>query len=1162
MTKWTSRQRDAIEASGGSLLVSAAAGSGKTSVLVEKVIEMLCRDNPISADKLLVVTFSNDAAAEMKNRMSARLSEKITQNHYDLHLLRQQALLFSAQISTIHSFCLELIKQNFHILGLSPDFSIADQNELEIMRGDCMDSCIEQFYLGDSDGSFSLLVELLSGGRDDKKVADYALKIYEFARSHPFYLEWLDEKLEMYSGNEPAAKTAWGQVIMAFSADGLAYGRKIMIEAIELILSDAALEKGYLEAFRSDLAQIELCLAAVESRDWDEAVRLLARFEFVSLKAVRGAEDIKERAKALRLVSRRIVEELRDEVLSASQLEFEEDIADLRPKIAMLFSLVKAFDKRFTEAKTAKRRVDFSDLEHMALELLVRRNGESCEKTRVSEEIASRYYIVMVDEYQDTSEVQDMIFSCVSRDQRNLFMVGDVKQSIYSFRQAMPEIFLRKKEVFYKYDRKAGQFPASIILDANFRSRKEVVDGVNHLFGMIMSKKIGDMDYTSEEELSCGAVYPDHRDATPEFFILNASDEEEGAESHTEAGWVADRIASMLRDGFKVADGAELRPCRLEDFCILIRSPRGRAEAYVKELAEFGVSAVTERGDGYFSGREISGMVSLLLSLDNPLLDIELVAAMSSVFFDFDNDDLARIRLSSREGSFYLAIKASAARGDKKAEKFLEIFARLRRKAAILSADELIMLIYDETDAISLARAMPRGEDRAANLSLLVEHAARYEAMGYKGLSGFVGFLSKLRERGGGLSYSGGAGNGGEGAVRILSIHRSKGLEFPIVFLCETSRKFNKTDLRERAILHSRLGFACVRRDHALRKQFPTLPMQAIRLEFERELLSEELRLLYVALTRAREKLIITAVSKTDPDKRLEKLRLGYSAGRLPEFAVRSAGCFSDWLMMAISDDTPEWKLKISPITLEKERKTTLSEQAAVPDSDMMRKINAHMKFSYAHAAKINIPTKLAISDVAKGKADPARRFLKRPDFMGGEALSATEKGNAMHKFMQFADYSGSSVDLEGEIERMVSCRFLTSTEAQSLSRKRLVRFFSSSLFARIINSPRMLRELRFTAECGDEIIGEFIEGLSQEDRIVLQGVADCVFFELDGAVIVDYKTDAIKDEAELISRYSKQLDLYRRILGKSLRVQIKECLIYSFAIGKEIRMPLQYSCN
>jgi len=338
--------------------------------------------------------------------------------------------------------------------------------------------------------------------------------------------------------------------------------------------------------------------------------------------------------------------------------------------------------------------------------------------------------------------------------------------------------------------------------------------------------------------------------------------------------------------------------------------------------------------------------------------------------------------------------------------------------------------------------------------------------------------------------------------------------------------------------------------------------MQAIRLEFERELLSEELRLLYVALTRAREKLIITAVSKTDPDKRLEKLRLGYSAGRLPEFAVRSAGCFSDWLMMAISDDTPEWKLKISPITLEKERKTTLSEQAAVPDSDMMRKINAHMKFSYAHAAKINIPTKLAISDVAKGKADPARRFLKRPDFMGGEALSATEKGNAMHKFMQFADYSGSSVDLEGEIERMVSCRFLTSTEAQSLSRKRLVRFFSSSLFARIINSPRMLRELRFTAECGDEIIGEFIEGLSQEDRIVLQGVADCVFFELDGAVIVDYKTDAIKDEAELISRYSKQLDLYRRILGKSLRVQIKECLIYSFAIGKEIRMPLQYSCN
>ncbi len=1175
---WTKPQLSAITAWGGSLLISAAAGSGKTAVLVERAIRLLCHgENPIPADRLLVVTFSNAAALEMKQRMSARLSALIRQQPENLHLQRQQALLAGAQISTIHSFCLELIRQNFQYLDISPDFAMADQGELAILKNDCARECIEEFYIEDNNVVFTQLVELLSAGRDDSRLLETILKIHEFARSHPFYLHWLDAKEAMYSPEGPVSQTIWGQTILTYVVDSLVYCRATMEEALAITQEEPALEKGYRSAFLSDLQQIEACLATAQAGGWDDTVKLLGGYTPARLGVVKGADFAKERAKALREKSKKILTDLAQKTMSATEGEFAEDLAELAPKISVLFSLVKAFDTRFRQAKAEKKRLDFSDLEHLALELLVNRQGDSFCRSQLAQDIAARYEVVMVDEYQDTNEVQDMIFTSVSNNQENLFMVGDVKQSIYSFRQAMPEIFLGKKQRFYSYREDNPTFPAKIILDTNFRSRSQVTQGVNFLFQQLMSSEMGEVDYSGDELLTCGAVYPHCDRMMPEFLLLDASELKDKADIiQLEAESVAKRIAQMVESGFLVSQGEEMRPCTPADFCILLRSPRERAETYVKALAARGVPAVAEKTGGYLEAREVSAVVSLLQALDNPLLDVELAGAMLSPLFAFSDDEIASIRLAARGKPFFTALTGAAKSGDAKAEAFLALFHKLRQAAALLAADKLLLKIYDLTDALAVVGAMPLGESRVSNLLLLVEYAAQYHALGYKGLSGFVGFLDRLKERGGDLAPAAGPGQGGANGVRILSIHRSKGLEFPVVFLCDTFRQFNKKDLWANTLLHSRLGFACVRREEHTRKQFATVPMQAIRLEMERSLLSEELRVLYVALTRAREKLIITGCSKQSPAKKLAGLASSLIEGRLSPYSVRDAACSADWMLMALlhhpsgtplrelagvplsqslPDENP-WEIGVAQATIaETQGVDQTYTPTAQPDEQLLECIRQRTNFVYPYSQQTTIPTKLGVSSVAKGQTDPAYRFAARPKFLTRTALTPAEKGNALHKFMQFADYDAAQTDLEAEITRMKEQRFLIPLEADSLSRRQLRKFFDGKLAQRIFSAHKVVRELKFTAECGKEIVGEFIQGLGEEDKIVLQGVADCVFFELDGAVVVDYKTDVVDNVETLVQRYRGQLALYRRILEKSLETPIKQCIVYSFALGKYVEV-------
>ncbi|MCL2856616.1 MAG: helicase-exonuclease AddAB subunit AddA [Oscillospiraceae bacterium] len=1180
MSNWTAPQQDAIDARRGPILVSAAAGSGKTSVLVERAVRLMLDDeNPIPADRLLIVTFTNAAAGEMKERISRRLGDLARQNPGDLCITRQQALMGGASIGTIHSFCLELIRQNFQDLPISQDFVLAGEGELELLRQECAGEVIEDFYArGGAD--FLALVELLSTSRDDGQLTRTLLRLYDFARSHPFYLGWLAETEQLYHDSPPIEETAWGRSLLGHAGRTLEYCAAITEGLLSAIDSDAAAQKAYGSALAGDLLGYRRCLAALQTAGWDSAVEALAQLEFARIGVLKDNEALKARVKVGRERCKKLARALSEKALNATSADFAEDMADLAPKVSALFELCREFDACFTDHKKRKKRLDFSDLEHLALSLLAAPDDKgSYLRTEAAATLACRYGAVLVDEYQDVNEVQSIIFTSVSDKERNLFLVGDAKQSIYSFRLATPAIFLERKAAAFPYH--TGQTPAKIILGENFRSRRQVTGAVNYLFSLLMSEQLGDIAYTGEEELACAAQYPEHEKAAAEFLLVDAGGQEGEGEDATaiEADCVARKIEQMIDSKYLVNDRetGRLRPARPGDFCLLLRSPKGRLQTYVNAIEARGMPVSAQGADGFLGLREVSMVVCLLEALDNPLLDISLAAALSSPLFGFVDDDLAAIRLADRSVPFYRALLAVAAGEDKLAARcreFLELFGKVRSRAAVLPADRLLLEIYALTGALAIVGAMPMGESRRQNLLLLVEYAQTYHQMGYKQLGGFVGLLTRLREGGGDLTPAGLTGEGGVG-VKVMSVHRSKGLEFPVVILAGTARQFNLQDLNRNTLLHSEYGFACVRREAGILKQYPTIPMQAIRLEARRSTLGEELRVLYVALTRAKEKLIITACPRGNLGKKLGDLAGDIAGGGLNPREAEEARSPMDWLLMALlrhPDGGPLRELAgckdLEPIAAytpwhvevvaPPEKACEAAKMAGISrivpaDPVLFSALQERLAWRYPHRDQISIPAKLAVSALGKRGNESLRRFGSRPRFMGERALTPAERGQAMHSFMQFANYSRARDDLPAEAERLGIGGFLTAAQIESLDLARLRTFFHSPLASRIFAAKEVMRELKFLGSCGEDILSQYLEGMDANSRVALQGVADCVFIEEDGAVILDYKTDRVQTLEQLAERYAFQLRLYRQILAQALSVPIKECILYSFALGAAV---------
>ncbi len=1165
---WTPEQRSTIEARGGSLLVSAAAGSGKTAVLTQRVIGRITDPvHPVDADRLLVVTFSRAAAAEMRQRITQKLWELIEEHPADSRLQRQQLLLEQANISTIHAFCQELVRQNFHLLGINPDFRIADDQELKILQADAVEETLAAFY-GRGEEDFLRLVELVSNTRGDRRMEETVLRFYGFLRSHAFYEEWLEEKYALYDPAIPPLESVWGRQLWDYAREGVAFARSAVERALEEMEGDEAMEGAYGPAFRSDRELLLAWQDCLDREDWDGFVAAVQGTEFAKLKVLRGYDqkEKQELVKGLREQVKGMAKELKERRFCTTVAQHREDMEDLRPLVGQLFQVVRQFDQVLQARKEARGLVDFSDLEHFALRLLWEKGEDGrWRRTPAALAAADRYEEVLVDEFQDTNDAQETIFRAISRQEENLFLVGDVKQSIYRFRQAMPGIFLRRQREAHPYD--GTHFPAKVILGKNFRSRREITSFVNQLFEMVMSPAVGEVDYGEEERLQAAAQYPplEEGEAPVQLHLLTA-------QAPPEADYVAALAEKLLREGTPVGREGEQRPVKPGDICVLMRSFKARAEEYLDAFKARGIPAWANSEGGLLSAPEVTPVLSFLKVLDNPLLDLELFHLLLSPMVGFSADRIAQIRRGRRDRALLLCLREAAQEeAGEDCARFLRLLEDLRREAAVHTAQEMVFRLYDATGYLPVVRAMEFGETRLANLRLLADEIAGWESRGWQGVSGAVRKLALLEEQGEDLPA---ATLPAEDAVQLMSIHASKGLEFPVVILADGAREFNKVDLRRNTLLHSQLGFACMRRERERGIQFSTLPMEAVKVAENKSTLSEEMRVLYVALTRAKERLFLVGRGKEGLEKKLASYAYPLDeGGRLSPWVVGAATSPFRWMVAAalhLEGGEPLRRLggvdcQIRPSQGEGFLCRVIGEEALPaprreeappapePDPAAVEALGRRLAWRYPYLEATRLPSKLAVSEIAKGER--AFAYAPRPGFLQEQGLTGAEKGTVLHRFMQFADYERASRDPEEEIRRLTSRGYFTPQEGAAIDPEKLRRFFSSSLAGRIFAAKEVYRELRFLCE-GDEAILAPYYPLPPGESTVIQGVADCVFVEEDGAVVVDYKTDRGKTGPQLIARYAPQLAIYGRVLERMLGMPVKERILYSFEEDRAIPLP------
>lgn len=1169
---WTPEQRQAIEAHGGSILVSAAAGSGKTAVLTERVVTMLTREkDPVDADRLLVVTFSNAAAREMKQRISHRLWELSKEQPGNTRLARQQLLLESAQISTIHSFCVSLVRGYFQILGIPAEFRVADQRELDLLRMRVVQALLEEEYAAGEDSFFDL-VELISTARDDRGLERNILALYDFVRNHPFYEEWMDKALKEYDGEKPLGQTRWAAILFDYAADALEYCLELGRAAQELMADDEEMSDAYLAAFLADERALKALLELVKQGDWDGCFRTVKDFSFTALGRLTkkySFPEKRERAQNLRKEVKTILGKLRERCFFMDSEQYRKDMEQQHPVIQKLFGLVASFGDRLAEAKLERGLLDFGDLEHYSLELLYQTDGEGRHiLSPVAQEVAQRYDEILVDEYQDTNAAQEMIFQAVSRNGANLFMVGDVKQSIYRFRQARPEIFLDKKARFAPFDGK--NYPAKIVLGANFRTRRETTGLINDFFAAAFSPAVGEMDYLEEDRLIPKAVYSEGAPCPVVFALVDPTlDKRETAE----AEYIAGEIEALLARGTMVEAKGRRRPLSPGDICILLRSPKNKAERYAKALEQRKINYWAERQSGFLKAEEIAPVVALLKLIENPLLDLELAQVLLSPLYRYSSDQVARLRTWSNGGSLYSALTRMETGENSVFRRFWRDYHRLRVLSVSLSSQELLMELYSATDLLEKVRVMPQGETRVANLRLLLDYAAAFQQRGGD-FGDFVDYLYALEEYDCDLQA---ASTTAGDAVAIMSIHRSKGLEFPVVFLADTAARMNLKDLGAEVLLNPELGAACVLRDNRRMREHDTVARAAMAEQNRRALLSEELRLLYVAMTRARERLYLVA---TDPG--LSRLSAAaqrpFGKGRLPNWAARSAQCLYDWLAgvlvhhPGLDGSLPDGPFFRQPLencqgTLEirhilwrglpeeaVSRKTASDEV----DRELLARMLAVKHYSYPFEGDVTTPSKLAVSELVKELPSGEEEryfFTRRPKLFTRQAMTPTERGIAAHKFMQFADLAAACLHPEEEIARLRDRGFITQEEAEQMDREAIAAFFKSSIGRRVMAAEKVYREIRFLKEFSKEELKKAAPGLAIEGSTVIQGIADCVIMEEGQGTIIDYKTDRAASMEELAQRYRGQLELYRAILEESLEIPIREKVLYSFALGREIKV-------
>ena len=1185
--KLTNEQQAAVDSRERSLLVSAAAGSGKTKVLVERLFSYVEREGA-NLDDFLIITYTRAASSELRGKIAKALNERMERDPGNYHLRQQMLRVYRADIKTVDAFCTSLLRENCHLLGedarghaLRPDFRVLDENEAEVLRGRVLARTLEDFYDHLTSGG-TLLADTLGAGRDDSALEQLVLELHAKLQAQPYEDKWLDAQRAFWRAvPEKIEDTPYGKILLNEVGRKARHCKSLLQRAAQEMCANDALNQKYAPAFLDASYQLE-ALEGKIAQGWDAARGVTIAFP--RLAAVKDSDggEMKTRMKGLWDNCKETVKGFA-ELFAASSDEAVEDLRTMAPAMLALIDLTADFSRRYNEEKRRRNAADFSDQEHEAIRLLVAENGEPTELAAL---VSTRYREIMVDEYQDTNEVQNRIFDAISCKGENLFTVGDVKQSIYRFRLADPRIFLQHYNTWPPLAAADEHESAKLLLSRNFRSRREVLEATNFVFRNVLSREMGELDYGEDEMLRPGASYAESSVCGAEFHLLDLptqTGEHRVRASEAEAAFVADYIRNMLSSEFPVQDDKtrELRPVREEDIVILMRSPSTRLLDYRRALESRGIRCAADAGEDFFASMEIAVLFSFLQVIDNPRQDVPLIAVLRSPLFGFVPDELAALRSQQRTGDFYDALLLGE---DGHSRAFLAVLRSLRDSAAHLSVRELLSEIYRKCNVLGVFGAMHRGAERKENLLAFLELSEDFARAGRQGLFDFVRTLREQLASGEAAAMQTTHASSG---VRIMSIHKSKGLEFPVVILSDLARRFSNMDFQSSVLVHPQLGLGPVCVDARRHIQYPTIARQALERTLRREAKAEELRVLYVAMTRAKEKLVMVH-TQANAGGRVADLMALSDCPVLPE-AVDSGKCMGDWIMLPLlqrseagalrafagqnsegrffAEETP-WTVCVHDglqFAAPAQQSDAAAEERAPQREDLPADFAA-LSYRYPYAEQTAFPAKLTATQL-KGRAideeisenttlPPRLRNLCKPKFLAGKtALTGAERGTALHLVMQDLDFfcEPNEQSVRAQIEAMRAQRKLTDEQANAVDVRAIVRFLRSDLAARIRKSKQVEREYRFSLL---RPVRDF-SSLDADDSVLLQGVVDC-FFEEDGElVVVDFKTDHVS-RAQLDERaehYRPQLEAYSMALTRVMRKKVKEKVLYFFSAGEEVRL-------
>ncbi|EML9213153.1 helicase-exonuclease AddAB subunit AddA [Clostridioides difficile] len=1269
--KWTKEQLEVIESRECNLLVAAAAGSGKTAVLVERIIQMITsRENPIDIDKLLVVTFTNAAASEMRERIGDAIGKALDENPENKHLQNQLVLLNKSSITTIHSFCLDVIKSNFHRINLDPNFRIGDQTECAILKQEAIEEVFEDLY-EERDEGFLNLVESYAERGGDKEVQDIILGIYSFAMASPEPKKWLIDSAERFNIDEnfDFSQSIWARAILdtvKIEINGLCLNMERALKEVESIEE--------LETFAEKLSVEYKKIADISqacNKSWDEAYKKMASMSFenyvkgvkrISKDAPSYIKESKEKAKTIRDKTKKSLESIVSATFNKDNDSIREEIKYLYNIVKPISSVVLRFEEEYSNKKREKGIIDFNDIEHFALNILT----DVDEKGNiVPSDIAvgyrNKFYEIFIDEYQDSNLVQEVLLKAVANTETpNRFMVGDVKQSIYRFRQAKPELFLQK---YNNYNDKKGSSHRKIMLYKNFRSREEVVDAVNYIFENIMNENIGEIEYTEKERLNLGANFNVDTDeksiigGATEIHLIqkdnkldddiindkddrinNKEDEIEEEEKLDNIQLEARMVGNIIKDLMKVNEDGKIqkvydkgidgyRPVEFRDIVILLRATSAWAPVFADELMNMDIPTYADVGVGYFDTIEIKTILSLLQIIDNPMQDIPLISVLKSPIFGFTPEDLIDIRVQSKDKIFYEVLKSTAEYDGftdsqnenesefipseeciNKSKDFLTKLKEFKEKSMYMSTDEFIWYLYTKTGYYAYVGALPGGSQRQANLKVLFERAKQFEETSLKGIFNFVNFIEKLKKSSSDMESAKTLGENAN-VVRIMSIHKSKGLEFPVVICSAMGKNFNTQDFKKSILYHHNLGYGPQFVDYERRISFPSIAKEALKSKINIENLSEEMRVLYVAFTRAKEKLIITGSTRNIQDS-IKRWSNGIeSLDTISQYEILKGKNFLDWIMPCVLrhrdlsnlleevgldavfnvEHNSKWYGKLwnkNDILVEKksdEEKESIEEilekiDVDSPDSDYYSEIEEKLNYIYPYEFSTRKPATISVTEIKKIQNNyeeelintifEQKVILKKPLFIQNEEerekISGTERGTIVHLVMEVLDLKNvSSVnDIKSQIRGFVSKGIITEKQASIVNPYKIYKFFASNIGKRMLNAEIINREKSIYAQVNmkdiyiyEKLINNDDKKLYDNESVMLRGIVDAYFEEDNQIVLVDYKTDFVNEENinQIIEKYKKQLDLYADIIETLTGKSVKEKCIYLFGVDEAV---------